>query len=566
VKPKREMKELGESVISRLLFGFLACIFLANASWAAAELSETQRLAGLCRVWGLLKYYHNNVSGGQIDWNQELFEMIPGVKAAGDSDAYQHQLLQLLRQAGYAETPRFQQPEGALANVDWQWLDDAPFMSPLLSDLLKGVRDSHDGSRQFYYSPQFEKSSLEFLEDKNSLILTWEREEVRLLALFCYWNVIEYFDPNKDLLDRPWEETLLAFIPRFQAAPNELAFHLLVKELAVTLNDSHAWVFSNLLDDFYGTYKYKICFDAAYVEERTVVAYLFPRLLGASDIRLGDVVTHVNGKSTDALRAELRPYINASNESYLQRSLTNYLFAGPSPTFQLTIERDGQVLEIEVPGVPFDDWLPEYMATVNGREPFRLLAGDIGYIHMGSLQGGQVADAMSLLKDTQAIIFDVRCYPQGTMWGINNYLNESAKPWARFFYPLPQAPGYFGSFLTETGPAKPNPDHYQGRIVILANERTLSQAEFTCMALQATGRSTLIGSQTCGADGDISTLYLPGGITTNFTGMGVHYPDGRPTQGIGIVPDIECRPTIAGIRAGRDEVLERALRFIASGN
>jgi hypothetical protein len=127
-------------------------------------------------------------------------------------------------------------------------------------------------------------------------------------------------------------------------------------------------------------------------------------------------------------------------------------------------------------------------------------------------------------------------------------------------------PGYFGSFTTETGPAKPNPDRYKGRIVVLTNERTLSQAEFSCMALQASGRSTLIGSQTAGADGDISTLYLPGGITTSFTGMGVHYPDGRPTQGIGIVPDIECRPTIAGIRAGRDEVLERALRFIASGN
>jgi C-terminal processing protease CtpA/Prc len=173
---------------------------------------------------------------------------------------------------------------------------------------------------------------------------------------------------------------------------------------------------------------------------------------------------------------------------------------------------------------------------------------------------------MSLLKDTQAIIFDVRSYPQGTIGGINNYLNESAKPWAKFFYPLPQAPGYFGSFLMETEPVKPNPDYYKGRIVILANENTRSQAEFTCMALQATGRSTLIGSQTSGADGNVSILLLPGTISIYFTGLGVYYPDGRPTQRVGIVRDIECRPTIAGIRAGRDEVLERALRFIASGN
>jgi len=35
-----------------------------------------------------------------------------------------------------------------------------------------------------------------------------------------------------------------------------------------------------------------------------------------------------------------------------------------------------------------------------------------------------------------------------------------------------------------------------------------------------------------------------------------------PTQRIGIVPDVEVRPTIAGIRAGRDEVLEEGVRQI----
>jgi len=46
------------------------------------------------------------------------------------------------------------------------------------------------------------------------------------------------------------------------------------------------------------------------------------------------------------------------------------------------------------------------------------------------------------------------------------------------------------------------------------------------------------------------------------SGIGVFYPDKKPTQRVGIIPDIEVRPTIAGIRAGRDEVLEAALRQI----
>jgi C-terminal processing protease CtpA/Prc len=44
-----------------------------------------------------------------------------------------------------------------------------------------------------------------------------------------------------------------------------------------------------------------------------------------------------------------------------------------------------------------------------------------------------------------------------------------------------------------------------------------------------------------------------------ISGIGVLYPDGRPTQRIGIVPDLVVTPTVEGIRAGRDEVLEAAV-------
>jgi C-terminal processing protease CtpA/Prc len=47
-----------------------------------------------------------------------------------------------------------------------------------------------------------------------------------------------------------------------------------------------------------------------------------------------------------------------------------------------------------------------------------------------------------------------------------------------------------------------------------------------------------------------------------ISGIGVFYPDKTPTQRVGIIPDIEARPTIRGITAGRDEVLEVALRQI----
>jgi carboxyl-terminal processing protease len=50
---------------------------------------------------------------------------------------------------------------------------------------------------------------------------------------------------------------------------------------------------------------------------------------------------------------------------------------------------------------------------------------------------------------------------------------------------------------------------YHGKVIILVNELTQSHAEFTVMALQAAPHSIVIGSQTAGADGNVSWVFLP---------------------------------------------------------
>lgn len=41
-----------------------------------------------------------------------------------------------------------------------------------------------------------------------------------------------------------------------------------------------------------------------------------------------------------------------------------------------------------------------------------------------------------------------------------------------------------------------------------------------------------------------------------------YYPDKSETQQIGILPDIEVKSTTQGIRQGRDEVLEAAIKYL----
>jgi C-terminal processing protease CtpA/Prc len=77
---------------------------------------------------------------------------------------------------------------------------------------------------------------------------------------------------------------------------------------------------------------------------------------------------------------------------------------------------------------------------------------------------------------------------------------------------------------------------------------------------------TFIGSPTNGANGDITNMVLPGNLIVSFTGQEVRFPDGRQLQRVGVQPHIVVRPTIAGIRAGRDEVLEAAIEHLRNRN
>jgi C-terminal processing protease CtpA/Prc len=103
---------------------------------------------------------------------------------------------------------------------------------------------------------------------------------------------------------------------------------------------------------------------------------------------------------------------------------------------------------------------------------------------------------------------------------------------------------------------------YRGKTVMLIDERAIRQSEHTGLFFEAANGTTFVGSPTMGANGDVTTLTLPGDIVISFSGHDVRHADGRQLQRVGLVPHIEVRPTIKGIREGQDEVLERARKFL----
>jgi hypothetical protein len=176
----------------------------------------------------------------------------------------------------------------------------------------------------------------------------------------------------------------------------------------------------------------------------------------------------------------------------------------------------------------------------------------------------QVDAAFDMLQATKGLIFDMRGYPNGTQYDIAGRLTDkSIELTLPMWLPLLFEPGAVTRH--DFHPPErivPRASPYRGKTVMLLDDRAQSQSEHTALVLRAVHGTIFIGTATAGANGEGSNFTVPGGIFVGMTGVGVRHPDGRQLQRIGVLPDVPVHPTIEGIRAGRDEVLERAVRYL----
>jgi C-terminal processing protease CtpA/Prc len=196
-------------------------------------------------------------------------------------------------------------------------------------------------------------------------------------------------------------------------------------------------------------------------------------------------------------------------------------------------------------------------------EPWRVLSDNIGYVDLTRLQRADVAPMFEKLKNTKALVFDMRGYPNGTAWLIAPYLNtRGARHAAVFERNLVSGEDLSGRFKFFQELPKDDVPLYRGRTVMLIDERAISQSEHSGLFFEAANGTTFIGSPSAGANGDITDVVLPGGLSVVFTGHDVRHADGRQLQRVGLKPQVYVRPTLEGLRTGRDEVLERAVDYL----
>lgn len=541
------------------LLSLIILAFTFSASPLKKELTETEKLAATSKVWGFLKYYHPEVGKGELNWDDQLFEILEKVETAENSEQLSAIYLEWIESLGPVEDcekcKEVSDEKLFGKNFDLSWFDNSGTYSPELAKVLKHTEGNRFQGDHHYFTTPGRVGNIKIINEPVYENFDWTDKKTRLLALFRYWNVVEYFFPYKYQMDQDWDEVLNEMIPKFINVKTEQEYHLAMLELVVKVGDSHAGFSSKLTREFFGTKM----IPARYllIDNKAVITGMYNDSLAAlNDLIIGDAITKINGREVSEILAEKDKYIYASNESIKKRNAHLAVFNGPSDSVEIEFERAGQVETSTIARYDFKSF--NYIYKAPGNEKWKILDDNIGYVNMGILERKDVKKMMKKLMDTEAIIFDVRNYPIGTMYAIADYLNASPKEFVTITRPVLSYPGKF--HWTESSPCgRDNGKEYTGKVIILINEQTQSHAEFTVMALETANNVTVIGSQTAGADGNVSRIELVGGFKTMITGIGIFYPDGRETQRIGIVPDIEISPTIEGIRAGRDEVLEKAI-------
>lgn len=528
---------------------------------------QIENLATLGKIWGFLKYFDPAVTSGHWQWDYELFRIMPAVLTAPNRKAANATVLRWIKGLGpvqkckpcsHVNTTNFElQP-------DLGWINNEHRLGKALSEELRWIRANRQSENQFYVSLTPVVGNPIFDHELGYPEIKFPDSGFQLLALFRFWNIIEYWYPDREGMGKDWDQVLAEFIPRLALAKDLNSYQLQMMALIAMVHDTHANLWSSLnVRPPVGECHLPV--RLRFVQNQAVVtAYTDGVQASTSPIKIGDIVTELDGKPVSTLVKDWSSYYADSNEAARLRDIAGFMTRGACSETTVGILQGHHALHYQVMRVPI---VKGDLALGTHDLPgaaFRLLTPEIAYLKLSTAKSDAIANDIERAKGTKGLIIDVRNYPDIPGFDLASHLIDHPTPFARFTIADLKDPGAF--FWTQPITISPEAPHYSGKVIILVDAITQSHAEFVSMMLRAVPGAVVVGSTTAGADGNVSKIPLPGGLYTYISGIGIFYPDNHPTQRVGIVPNFVVTPTIAGIRAGRDGVLEKAVRLILDPN
>jgi C-terminal processing protease CtpA/Prc len=547
----------------------LAIVLVEPAKLNAQNQQQVKNLSTLAKLWGFLKYYHPSAAKGNPDWDKELLRMIPLAKQAA-SDAEFNTLItgwyHSLPQAAYASSITQIKADTIVRTFDETDIAGFGLSKPLQDTLMRlylyHLPDSskyiNNRERQYTYDYVFHNEN-----PYNQP--AFPNEEYRLLGLFRYWNIIEYFYPYKKINTHNWDKILPAFIPKFIQAGDSTEYRKTFLVLTTQIKDSHSF-----FDQPYWTQTHRLNtpFDIVYIEGRYYIsATHYDSLMHAFGITTGDEIVGINNKPIAERVNELKPITTGTNELSFYRNIAyNLVKMDTNRLMRLRIKRREQVLEKTI---HLFTW-KELAAYKKNTQP---LWNDMGKgVWLVRFCDITKPDTLKqLFKDLQqakTVIWDMRGYPSFPVVQAMGRGLFAAPPVTTISYnSILEFPGALTKRSNASGYSAIDTMRlslYKGSMIILVNEQTQSLSESVAYELSFRPNTIVMGRQTAGTTGNITSVEYPGGISASYTGVGVEGLNGRFKEGKGVKIDKEIRLNAQSLTAYADYMLEMALKEAVS--
>jgi C-terminal processing protease CtpA/Prc len=393
-------------------------------------------------------------------------------------------------------------------------------------------------------------------DERSAVKPTWSANDrgTRLGDVIVAWNVFQHFYPYFDVVGSEWLAELPRALQMAAADEDEAAFTETLKRLVAALHDGHgrvnkAGVISGFLPLQWDWVEGELVITAA---ASSATALLSP----------GDAVIKIDGKSAaDALSASEALISGATPQWIRFRGLQELIRGASGGMVNLEIESAGDRGKTKSVTLRFESAVPPAEPRP---EMIAELEAGIYYIDIARVSEAIFRSALARLETARGIIFDFRGYPGNIGPNFLAHLTATPMTSAQWHVPWVLRPDRQDMQFERRGewnlmPVRPL---LTAKKAFITDGRAISYAE-SCMGIvEAYKLGAIVGAPTAGTNGNVNPFTLPGGYTVAWTGMKVLKHDGSQHHGVGIVPTIPVSRTRAGVAAGRDEFLERAIAAV----
>jgi C-terminal processing protease CtpA/Prc len=551
----------------------------------ARPLTDTglRNLTAFAKVFGIVRHFHPSDEAASTDWDRFAVEAVRKVESANSprelaaalQAAFEPVAPTIRIFAGAAPAPHpALSPSDGVEVIRWHnrgfGQNREPQESVYVSRRVRAARETWKDSDVFRVDLGASIAALIplalFADDKGTLphatvpvkprapapaaAYSANDRATRIADVVIAWNVFRHFYPYFDVAKTDWDAVLPVAMRGAAAAKDGAEFQNTLLEMVASLKDGHGRVTYSAMRP-----RGHVPATAAWIENQYIVTWS-----STAELAPGDAIVAIDGKPAAAVLEEMEKSISGATPQWKRSRSAMEAFECPrGEKLALTVrpleaDKTRQVaVSCDFRGPLAMDARPKSVTTE--------LEPGIWYVDLTRATDRDFDAVLPQLATAKGIVFDVRGYPTvSPAWF--THVTRTTLHSAQWHVPVVDRPGEMTFEREGEWTLEPQKPYLAAKKAFLTNGGAISYAESTMGIVEYYKLGEILGEATAGTNGNVNPFQLPGGYGIAWTGMKVLKHDGSRHHGVGIQPTVPVSPTQAGVAAGRDEVLERAVSLL----